>query len=174
MNLRKRNSDSVLFIIQDYDRAHLAWIHTCREISFLAWSWKIFYRNFKSESWTTWALRSFVCNMGGNFWRYRRRTDTIESGGWYNKIRSYKDGLSFATFTITLEFCRDKQRLSIDHVEMNKRLDTNENSIQQIAEIIEFFDDEFKDLKATDDIIKSDLTRISFAKPSTIQTFMLS
>ena len=68
----------------------------------------------------------------------------------------------------------DLKRLSIDNTEQNKRLDTNENSIQQIAEIIEFFDDEFKDLKATDDLIKSDLTRISFAKRSTIQTFMLS
>ena len=52
--------------------------------------------------------------------------------------------------------------MSIDHVEMNKRLDTNENSIQQIAEIIEVFDDEFKDLKATDDLIKEDLVRKSY------------
>ena len=168
MNLRKRNSDSVLFTIQDYDRAHLAWIHKCREISFLDWSWKIFNRIFKSESWTTWELRSYVCNMGGNFWRYRQRTERFEINGWSHKIRSYKDSLSCATFPIALWFQEDLKRLSIDSTEQNKRLDEIENSMNETTEVFEAIDNEFKDLKRTDDLIKEDLVRKSYAKSSSI------
>ena len=109
--------------------------------------------------------------MGGNFWRYRRRTERFESNGWHYKIRSYKDSLSCPTFPIALWFYKGFKRLSIDSTEQNKRLDTIENSIEQLAADFETIDDDHQDidealknLKATDDIIKSDVTRDSLAK----------
>ena len=46
----------------------------------------------------------------------------------------------------------------------NERLDFIENSMNETVEVFEAIDDELKDLKRTDDLIKSDLTRQSFAK----------
>ena len=68
----------------------------------------------------------------------------------------------------------DLKRLSIDNTEQNKRLDEIENSMNETVEVFEVINDEFKELKRTDDLIKSDLTRNFFAKSSSIQALMLA
>ena len=58
--------------------------------------------------------------------------------------------------------------MHIENLEQNDRLDSIENSMNKTAEVFEVIDDEFKELKKTDDLIKEDLIRKSFAKSSTI------
>ena len=48
------------------------------------------------------------------------------------------------------------------------RLDEIENSMNETTEVFEAIDNEFKDLKRTDKLIKDDLVRKSYAKSSSI------